>query len=79
MGTTTALFNILASALSIWDSKEKTKYIDEKIRLEKRFYEEYNKDLAIRSDAVLDDVQLQLRILCNNVAAAIGAKNTGSK
>lgn len=79
MGTTKVLFEILNSALSIWDSKEKTKYIDQKIKLEKKFYEEYNKNLSVRSDAVLDNVQHELRILCSTVSSAIGATNISPK
>lgn len=84
METFTVLANILDSAMSIWESKEKTKYIDSKIKLEKEFYEEYNKPIhkpgesgkGKRSDAKLDDYQLQLRILVNNAAAAIRASNS---
>lgn len=79
MGNTKVILNILDSALSIWKSKEATKYIDKKIKLEKEFYEEYNKPLEERSDAILDNLNLQLGILCNNTAAAIRAENSPSK
>ena len=83
METAKVLLNILDSALSIWESKEKTKYIDEKIKLEKEFYEEYNRPIhkpgesgkGKRSDAVLDDIDRRLRILVNNTATAIRASN----
>lgn len=79
MGNVKVILNILDSALSIWKSKEATKYIDEKIRLENEFYEEYNKPLHKRSDAVLDNIIRKLCILCNNTASAIRAENSQAK
>jgi len=75
----TAIFKILGSALSIWESKEKTKYQDELIALRTEYYEEYNKPIDKRSDAVLDDIMLKLCILCDSTAAAIGASNPATK
>lgn len=75
MGNTKVILSILDSALSIWKSKEATKYQDERIKLEKNFYEEYNKPLDKRSDAVLDTINLELRILGSAVASAIRAEN----
>lgn len=76
MGTSGVIFKLLGSALSLWESKESRKYLDEKIKLEKDWYEEFNKPIGKRSDAVLDDISLQLHILCDNVATAIGTKDT---
>jgi hypothetical protein len=75
-----ALANTLASAFSIWDHKEKTKYIDTLMGLKKDYYEEYNKDSAHRSDAVLDRLEFELRVLSaaftNSVSSSV---NTGNK
>lgn len=87
METFKVLASILDSAFSIWNSKEKTKYIDEKIKIERDFYEEYNKPIHIpgqsgegkRSDAKLDDYFKQLCILSNNAATAIRASNPAPK
>lgn len=70
-----SLIKLLGSALSIWESKEKTKYLDQLIALKREYYAEYNKPLEIRSDAILDDVLLRLRILGDSVCSAIGAAN----
>lgn len=83
VGSTAAMLNILGSALSIWDSKEKTKYQDKKIKLEEEYRNEYNKPIHIpgesgegkRSDAVLDDIDFRVRLLCDTVGTAIGTKN----
>jgi len=86
MGNTKVILNILDSALSLWNSKEKTKYIDEKIKLEKKYYDEFNKQIHdpskpydkmvdYRSDAILDSIHFELCILSNNAAAAIRAAN----
>lgn len=79
MSTAGALFELAGAALSIWKSKEARKYLDEKIKLEKDFYEEYNKPIGKRSDAVLDNIDRELRILCSNLSSAIGASNTPTK
>jgi hypothetical protein len=52
--------------------KEKNKYRDKRIQLEKAYYEEYNKPLSDRSDAVLDNLWFELRILVNSILADIG-------
>jgi hypothetical protein len=71
-----ALLEILSAALSIWESKEKRKYIDRKLELEKRYYEEYNKPDSVRSDAVLDNIEFELRQLARTVASEIGTTNS---
>lgn len=86
MGEVRVLLEILDSALSLWDSKEKTKYIDKKIKLEKKYYEEFNKPVwepgqttkGKRLDSELGAIKLELRILCSNAATAIRASNTKS-
>lgn len=60
------ILGVLEKGLSLWDSKEKSKYVDRLIKLKKEWYEEYNKPLSERSDIKLDSVELQLRILCES-------------
>lgn len=67
MDTFSTISNLLTAALSIWASKEKTKYVDQKLSLEKDWYAEFNKPENERSNLVLDNCMLQLRILANNV------------
>lgn len=69
------LFNVLNAGLSLWLSKEKTKYVDKLISLRKDFYEEYKKPADRRSDAVLDDIEFQLRILSIAFSSTVGAEN----
>jgi hypothetical protein len=68
----TALAQTLASALSIWDHKEKNKYIDKLISLKKDYNAEFNKSPANRSDAVLDNLEFELRLLCSGFVASAG-------
>ena len=71
----TALANCLASGLSIAEFKEKHKYIDKLIALEKAYHEEYIKPLTHRSDAVLDNLEWELRLLSTAFGAAIRVKD----
>lgn len=66
---------IIGAALSIWESKERTKYQDELISLKNKFYDELKKDPSVRDSAVLDDVLNRLRVLCNSLSTAITGKN----
>lgn len=43
--------------------------------LERRYYEEYNKPLERRSDAVLDNLEFQLRVAGLGFAASVGKSN----
>ena len=70
-----ALFSILNSALSIWANKEKTKYQDRLLSLKRDYYAEYNKPLSERSDAVLDNLEFELRLLSDAVAANLGKQD----
>ena len=88
MGNTKAILGILSTALSLWKSKEARKYIDEKIKLEKKWYVEFNKPVRdpykdpdegdYRSNAVIDVIDSELLILCNNVSSAVRAENPGT-
>lgn len=74
-----ALAKALAAGLSLWESKEKRKYVDRVIELKRAHYEEYNKDPAHRSDAVLDNLEHELRIVAIGFAASVGAENPPGK
>lgn len=71
-----ALLSVLGAALSIWSDKEKHKYIDQLIKLKEEYYAEYNKPEASRSDATLDNLEFQLRLLGHAFAASVGEQNT---
>jgi len=73
------LLGILEAGLSIWASREKTKYQDRYIKLKREWYEEYNKPEDRRSDAELDRIEFDIRVLCLAVSAQIRAENTSPK
>jgi len=56
-----ALVKTLGAGLSIWQSKEKRKYVDKLIRLKREYYEEYNKEVS--DDSVLDGLVFELELL----------------
>lgn len=66
------LLKLLGSSLELWADKEKHKYQDRYLALKKAYYEEQNKDPARRSDAVLDNIEFELRILVDSFCASSG-------
>ena len=44
--------------------------------LKRGYYEEYNKDISIRSDAILDNIRYRVCILLDSVTASLGKSNT---
>jgi len=74
-----ALLTVLGAGLSIWEHKEKTKYVDKLMSLKRDWYEEYNKPDHIRSDAALDNIEFELRVLSLGFASEVGAKNSAPK
>jgi len=58
------VFEVLGAGLSLWNNKEKRKYIDKLIKLKKDYYEEYNKELC--DHAILDNIEFELRTLCKS-------------
>ena len=69
MDMVTAFLEVLAAGLNLWNSKEKTKYIDKLIDLKKEYYEEYNKPIGTRSDARLDHLVAKMRLIGAGFAA----------
>jgi hypothetical protein len=74
-----SVFAILGAALSIWDSKEKTKYIDRLIDLKTRYRKEANKPENIRDNAVLDNLRFDIKLLCDSAAARLSNQNEVNK
>ena len=69
---TEALFQVLAAAFKIWEHKEKNKYLDEIMRLQKEYYAEINKPFESRDNSVLDNIGFELRTLGSTFAASVG-------
>lgn len=57
------LLQVLLAGLHLWSDKEKTKYVDRLMSLKKEYREEINKPYDQRNDAVIDDLEFQLRVL----------------
>lgn len=70
-----ALLGIVEAALSIWASKLRQKYIDKVEAIKRAYYEEINKPLEMRSDAVLDNLEFELRITSASLAADLRTPN----
>jgi hypothetical protein len=71
-----AIIKLLEVGLSLWLSKEKTKYWDRLMALKKDWYVESNKPDSARSDAVLDNIGFELRVLSLAFSAEAGKQNT---
>lgn len=57
------ILGLLEAGLSLWASKEKNKYIDRKMALELRYWDEQNKPRTEQSDAVMDNIHFELQQL----------------
>lgn len=66
---------LLSAGLKLWSDKEKTKYVDRLMALKKRYYEEYSKTEEKRSDADLDNILFDLRLLSDSFSAIVRAQN----
>ncbi len=71
----TALAKALGAGLSIWEHKEKFKYVDQLLKLKKEYYAEDNKAPSERDDAVLDNLYFQLCLLSDSFAASVVPKD----
>ena len=69
------LFGVLLQGLKLWNSKESTKYLDEVLKLQEAWLEEYNKPRDKRSNANLDDIELRLEIIGKHFATSPGKPN----
>jgi hypothetical protein len=69
------ILSLLDTALKLWLSKEKTKYIDKKMELQAAYYAEWNKPLDQRSDAVLDNIMFELKNLAIAFNSAVAKEH----
>lgn len=56
-----AIFELLKVGLDLWSHKEKTKYAERVLKLEKEYYEESKKDTP--NNALLDDIEFELHLI----------------
>lgn len=69
MDAVTALFGALKAGMSIWESKERTKYLDRLMSLEREYHVEKNK--LVPDDAVLDDLEFSLFLLSSSFGSEV--------
>lgn len=74
-----SLLTVLGAGLSIWNNKERTKYVDQLMSLKRRYYEEFNKDAEHRSDAILDGIESELRILASAFSTNVGNQDASNQ
>lgn len=80
------LFEVLLVGLKIWHDKQATKYIDEVVKLQKEWLEEYNKELwyegatekpsHYRDNNVIDSIEQQLHVIGKIYASTAGKQNS---
>lgn len=71
-----AIIGLIEAALSLANTIIKRKYINRVDELKRAYLAEYNKPLAERSDAVLDNVAMQLQIAAESLAADLKLQAT---
>lgn len=73
------VLQVLGAGLTLWDDKEKNKYVDKLLSLKEQYYAEYNKPIDIRSDAILGNLEFELRLLATGFASSIGKSTAQDK
>jgi len=71
------IFKILGTGLSIWETKEKRKYIDELLELKKAWYYEDNKPFNQRDNSALDNIERRLFELGDIFASGAAKSDAG--
>jgi hypothetical protein len=64
-----SILGLLGSIFTIWEHKEKNKYKEKYMRLEREYYEESKKENP--SDAVLDNIEFELLLLVDSLGSEI--------
>jgi len=70
-----SLFKVLGAGLSIWEHKERRKYIDELLRLKKEYYEVYNENP--RDHGRLDVIEHRVRTIGEVFSSSVGKQDIG--
>lgn len=68
MDIAAALIQSLKFGLSLWNTKESRKYLDEVLDLEKRKYEENKKPKHLRDHGYLDNIDNRLCLIAESTA-----------
>lgn len=72
------LLKTLLAGLSLWGDKEKHKYIDRVLELQRIMHEEEDKPVGARDNDRLDRAERELCDISNVFASAVGTTGTGS-
>jgi len=70
---------LLKAGLTLWVDKNKTKYLDKFLSLQRDYYAEVNKPEGVRSNAVLDNIRFELELLSFAFSSAVGATGLNDK
>lgn len=73
------LLSVLETGLSLWDHEDSHKYRDKVIDLRRRWNEEKNKADSDRSDAVLDNLEFELRLCAIGFASEARSSDAPAK
>ncbi len=72
-----SLLKAFEAGLSLWNTKESRKYLDELIELKQEWHDVYNTDPI--DDDTLTRIELRMRILADSFASEVGAENSENK
>lgn len=78
MNIALVVLEVLKAGLGLWQSKEKRKYIDRLMKLEKRLYEEEARPYDEKDMAVIGNIHFDLMLLARAFAQDAGS-NTINK
>lgn len=67
----TEILKLLGAGLSLWEHKEKNKYRDKLIELERLWREEKAKPREQQSDARLDNIEFEIMTLARAFAGSV--------
>lgn len=73
------IFALLEAGLSLWNTKEKQKYIDKYLRLKEEWFHEYNKPDHEIDDNVLSNIEWELKLLCNAFSSSVRVPDSKNK
>jgi hypothetical protein len=71
------ILKLLESGLSLWQHEEAQKYLEKVIDLKGQWYEEYNKEMP--DDAILDNIEFELRVVSEAFSSQVGTAYTQNK
>lgn len=67
------IISLLSTGLTLWNNIEKNKYTDKLMELKTKYYEEANKPEDQRSDAVMDNLMFELKVLSDSFVTSVNS------